>query len=313
MQVSFTDYSCALPLNRLLSARKFHELNQAYELLLDPLRRMALDAKQRLKEARKARYSQYDAKRKNMVDDLEAREQAFKKARVEKEEKQQQIWRDNEQVMEQGRKLREDKEREMQRREEEVLRSTKERRNELEPPTLGVCSSFPDRARYTHPSVGTLDTTIKLKWSLASRPSLTKPEDLSSLLAPFGATETSDIVISLKPPPPKKAKRGTALVPFKQIGDAFAAVCSSGTAARGLQDVEVSWAEGNEPELIDWLKKMGKLGSTQLSVPSTAATSPPPATPSFNAPVAAATPLASSSPFSSFRTTFVSFPLLTQQ
>ncbi|EEB86767.1 hypothetical protein MPER_16156, partial [Moniliophthora perniciosa FA553] len=27
------------------AARKFHELNQAYELLLDPLRRLALDPK----------------------------------------------------------------------------------------------------------------------------------------------------------------------------------------------------------------------------------------------------------------------------
>ena len=69
-------------------ARKFHELNQAYELLLDPLRRMALDAKQRLKEARKARYAKYDAKRKNLVDELEEREHAFKKARVEKEQRQ---------------------------------------------------------------------------------------------------------------------------------------------------------------------------------------------------------------------------------
>ena len=65
---------------------KFHALNQAYELLLDPLRRLALDAKQRLKEARKVRYAQYDAKRKNMLDDLEERERAFKKSRMEKEE-----------------------------------------------------------------------------------------------------------------------------------------------------------------------------------------------------------------------------------
>ncbi|THH07121.1 hypothetical protein EW146_g9415 [Bondarzewia mesenterica] len=32
------------------AARQFHNLNQAYELLLDPLRRLALDAKLRVKE-----------------------------------------------------------------------------------------------------------------------------------------------------------------------------------------------------------------------------------------------------------------------
>ncbi len=121
----------------MLAARKFHELNQAYELLLDPLRRMALDAKQRLKDARKARYAKYDAKRKNLVDELEEREQAFKKARVEKEEKQKQVWRDNEQIMEEGRRLREEREKELQRREEEARRRAREDAMEVEPPALG--------------------------------------------------------------------------------------------------------------------------------------------------------------------------------
>ena len=119
-------------------ARKFHELNQAYELLLDPLRRMALDAKVRLKEARKARYAQYDAKRKNMLDDLEERERAFKKAKVDKEEKQKHMWRENERIMEEGRILREQKEKELQRKTEEVERRTKVLDADgLEPPTLG--------------------------------------------------------------------------------------------------------------------------------------------------------------------------------
>ncbi|KAI0087429.1 DnaJ domain-containing protein [Irpex rosettiformis] len=254
------------------AARKFHELNQAYELLLDPLRRMALDAKYRLKEARKARYAKYDAKRKNLVDELEEREHVFKKARVEKEEKQKQVWRDNEKIMEEGRRLREEREKELQKREEEARRQAME----IEPPALGM-----------------LDTTVKLRWLLSARPTLTKSEELSSLLAPFGAIDSSDIVISLKPSPPKKPKRGTALIPFKQIGDAFAAVCSSNSVARGLQDVEVSWAEGKEPELIGWLKKMGKLGgetTTKRSIPNS--------TPA--APMAASI----SSPFSSFPTSF---------
>ncbi len=154
--------------------------------------------------------------------------------------------------------------------------------------------------------IGTLDTTVKLKWTLSTRPTLTKAEDLGQLLAPFGSVESSDIVISLKPAPPKKPKRGTALVPFKQIGDAFAAVCSSGSSARGLQDVEVSWAEGKEPELIGWLKKMGKLGGETKSKPGPSINEPGP-TPS-NPPPHSATPTASStsSPFSSFPSTFVS-------
>ena len=105
-----------------------------------------------------------------------------------------------------------------------------------------------------------MDTTVKIKWTFLSRPSITTREDVAALLRPFGAVESSEIVLSLKPPLPKKPKRGTALIPFKQIGDAFAAVCSTGSVACGLKDIDVSWAEGKEPDLIGWLKKMGKLG-----------------------------------------------------
>lgn len=111
--------------------------------------------------------------------------------------------------------------------------------------------------------VGTLDTTVKVKYQLSARPDLTMVDHIHTLLSPFGAIESSDIVISLKPAPPKKPKRGTALVPFKQIGDAFGAVCANGRADRGLAGVEITWAEDKEPELIGWLKKMGKLGTTQ--------------------------------------------------
>lgn len=95
---------------------------------------MALDAKIRIKEARKVRFSKYDAKRKTMVDELEESERAFKKAKTEKAEKQKDMWRENERIMEEGRILREQREKELQRREAEA---DKAERSELEPPSLG--------------------------------------------------------------------------------------------------------------------------------------------------------------------------------
>jgi len=265
-----------------LAARKFHELNQAYELLLDPLRRIALDAKVRLKEAAKARFAKFDNKRKDLVNELEEREQAFKKAKLDKEGKQKEVWRENEKIMEEGRLMRERRAKELLEREQEAAKKTEEK-SELEPP-----------------SIGTLDTTVRLKYPLSSQPSLTTAESISSLLAPFGAVDTGDILVSLKPAPPKKPKRGIALVPFKQIGDAFAVVCASGREERGLKDIEVSWAEGKEPELIEWLKKLGKLGSggQEKKAASADATSKSPAS---NAPAE------SDATFSSFPSTFPDF------
>ena len=68
-------------------ARKFHELNQAYELLLDPLRRLAHDTRLRVKQARE-RFKTADAKRKNLLDELEARERAFKTVRIDKQKEE---------------------------------------------------------------------------------------------------------------------------------------------------------------------------------------------------------------------------------
>jgi DnaJ family protein C protein 17 len=89
-------------------------------------------------------------------------------------------------------------------------------------------------------------------------------------LQPFGETDKDSIVLSIKTKASKKKKSspdevklGTALVPFKRIGDAFAAVCASEVKERGLEGVQISWAgnSGGEPELIAWLKRHGKLGA----------------------------------------------------
>ncbi|TBU25255.1 DnaJ-domain-containing protein [Dichomitus squalens] len=269
------------------AARKFHELVQAQELLLDPLRRMALDAKLRIKEARKARYATYDAKRKVLVEELEESERAFKRARVEKEAEKQERYRENERIMEEGRRLREEREKELTRKERE--REAFERKAQqaadaiLEPPPSGP-----------------LDTTVRVKYTLSAHPTLTDASALGALLAAHGAVDEPSIVLSLKPALPKKPKRGTALVPFKQIRGAFAAVCASGRPEYRLEDIEISWAEGKEPELIGWLKKMGQLGKATNGagkgkgkdklaphqdnnpVASTAATPPPPSNGTFS-------------------------------
>ncbi|KAI0674275.1 DnaJ-domain-containing protein [Trametes maxima] len=287
------------------AARKFHELHQAQELLMDPLRRLALDAKLRMKEAKKARFAQFDAKRKVMVEDLEERERALKKARTETEAQKKERWRENERIMDEGRRLREEREKELLKKERE--------REEMEKKAQTASTGLDP------PSLGSLDTTVRVKYALSSHPTLTSVASVNALLSHFGPIDDSSIVLSLKPAPPKKPKRGIALVPFKQIVGAFAAVCASGRVENGLVDMEVEWAEGKEPELIGWLKKMGK-----LSAGSSGATNTPGvgADGSKAAPVQTATsdkdtnPSTRSPPathFSSFPSTFPDFPAAPQK
>ncbi|KAK7040206.1 hypothetical protein VNI00_010012 [Paramarasmius palmivorus] len=226
--------------------KKFHELNQAYELLLDPLRRLALDAKLRVKQARAERFKSYDNKRKVLVEELEERERAYKKAKLEKQKEEQAKFQEEEKIKDEGRRLREERQKQMQEQEIEQKRQREMEQAEMEAPTLE-----------------STDTTVRVKYTLTDHPELTTAESLSKLLKSFGETDTETIVLSLKPPkkaPHKPPKYGTALVPFKRIGDAFAAVCASSRAERGLNGIEIGWVGGKEPQILGWLKKMGKLG-----------------------------------------------------
>ena len=103
---------------------------------------------------------------------------------------------------------------------------------------------------------------------MKTHPSLTSAESIAALLSRFGATDVDSIVLSIKPTkkqPDKPPKYGTALVPFKQIGNAFAAVCGSGRKELGLDGVEIAWVGGKEPAILGWLKRMGKLSTSGAS------------------------------------------------
>ncbi|KAI9463028.1 DnaJ-domain-containing protein [Russula earlei] len=230
------------------AARLFHELTQAYELLLDPLRRMALDAKLRIQEARKQRYANFDKKRKTMLEELEAAERADKEAKSADATKRQRFAQEAEQIRDAGRRMVEERQAELRRRQEEAERAEKSAQEELEPPPLGE-----------H------DTTVRLKYPLAKYPHLTTTDALRDFMTDaFGPVDGSSIVLSIKPPkraahrPPKHA---TAAVPFKTIAHAHAAVCASRRADRGLDEFEIAWMGGSEPAVWSWAERM--LGSKE--------------------------------------------------
>ncbi|KAJ2925377.1 hypothetical protein H1R20_g11684, partial [Candolleomyces eurysporus] len=289
------------------AARKFHELNQAYELLLDPLRRLALDAKLRVKQARAERFKTYDTKRKNLVEELEERERAFKKARVQKQKEEVEVYHQTERIKEEGRRMREEREKATKERErlveEEQKHTSMDADSELEPPPLDQ-----------------FDTTVRLKYSLKSHSELTTKENIASYLSPFGSVDVDSIVFSMKAKKSKSKGSGeaspthaTALVPFKTISDAYAAVTASSTRSSSsrvdLSNMEITWVNNKEPLILGWLKKMGKLsaegtsGNSSLAGGAANSTVDSNPTPDRSSTAATPTPFgapAGSTPFSSF-------------
>ncbi|KZT42448.1 DnaJ-domain-containing protein, partial [Sistotremastrum suecicum HHB10207 ss-3] len=223
--------------NNPQAAHKFHELNQAYELLLDPIRRLALDAKVRLKEAHKERFAKYDKKRKGMQEELEAAEREFKRRKEDEKKKGKQREEENERVKEEGRKMREEA--------------------ELKAAERAAAAAKAAKTTEQKQDLGPLDTTIRLKYAIARYPELVTAAALGQWMRRFGDVDEGSIVISMKAPkksPDKPAKTVVALVPFAKVGDAFAAVCARGKAGGGLDDMEVGWAGGQEPEAVRWLQ-----------------------------------------------------------
>ncbi|EJD49738.1 DnaJ-domain-containing protein [Auricularia subglabra TFB-10046 SS5] len=225
------------------AAAKFHELNQAYNLLLDPARKTALDESLRVQRARKERFKAFDAKRRHLAQDLEDRERAFKKARLDKFEEDRKREQEIERVKEENRRA-------LRERAEQLAKQDAEEKAQLK------AQSQPQQEEG---GLGPLDTTVRLKFARDAHPDLATPAALASHLSQFGTLDTP--VVSLKPAK-KKHPDGpmnvTAVVHFSRIEDAHAAVSASKSAAKGLADVEVSWAAGAEPEALSKLKEQWK-------------------------------------------------------
>ncbi|KAG2337751.1 hypothetical protein BDR05DRAFT_978377 [Suillus weaverae] len=184
-------------------AQKFHALTTASTLLLDPLRHLALDAQLRLQAAKKQRFASYDNKRRAMASELEAREQEFKKARMAKEQERTARESENMRIREEGRRMREQREKELE-------------LQELERQYAGLKPE----------SNGTVEED-----SLAPPPPAFA---LTAHLRRYGEIDEETVVMSQKAKKSKKSKGlvdgemiVTALVPFNQLGAAFAVVSSA--------------------------------------------------------------------------------------
>lgn len=72
-----------------------------------------------------------------MVEDLEKRERAFKKARSDRDDKERKGWSDVERVKEEGRRMREEREKEIRREEDSASEKFAAAEEDI-PPPLGA-------------------------------------------------------------------------------------------------------------------------------------------------------------------------------
>ncbi|KAF9081910.1 DnaJ (Hsp40), sub C, member 17, partial [Mortierella sp. GBA35] len=224
------------------AAKIFHELSQAYDLLLDPAARAAFDNLLNVKVQAKARSDKYDSARKKMKDDLENRENAFKKQQQDEKAAALRMHYEMERLKKENIKKREEREAELLKQADQLSQAA---------------ASARQAARDEEAT--SLDTTLRLKWKKKKQE--LGSEELTDIFNKFGAIDSC-----------LSKKQGSALISFKTLTGAYATIAASERGDRDLEAFTITWAGGSEPALVSSLRAKSTLSPS--STPSTGASTP---------------------------------------
>lgn len=137
-------------------------------------------------------------KRKNLVEELEERERAFKKARVQKQKEEMEAYTSTERIKEEGRRMRGEREKAFIEAEKAKLREEGERKVKEEGLKERGVGAEGVMDVDEPPPLDQFDTTVRLKYSLKSKPDLTSKKAIAEYLVPFGPVDVDSIVFSMK-------------------------------------------------------------------------------------------------------------------
>ncbi|KAI9287097.1 hypothetical protein BC943DRAFT_379139 [Umbelopsis sp. AD052] len=194
------------------AAALFHALSQAYEVLTDTQAKLAYDNVIKARVERSKRHSEMDSKRRAARDELEAREKAAKKRKTDEMDAEAKYKAELARMRESsGRRMQE---------EEEELRKMMEEEEQAEVPQASE-----------------MDCTLKIKWKKKKR--TFEQTELASLFGKFGPVDA--VVMT---------KQGSALVVFKSIVGAHAAITSQDTHPDLAIFETIDWATGKEPAIV---------------------------------------------------------------
>ena len=200
-----------------------------------------------------------------MQDDLEEREREFKRAKMDTAKEQREREEKEVYIRDQGRRMREEREKAALAKAQATQQIPESKPSAMESEEIGEHIRLSPQqivARFGTDRLcqDSADLAVRVKFTTTLRPDLSTPTALATLLRPFGALDENSVLLSIKPPkkhPTKPPKFATALVTFQKIQGAFGAVGASGQEARGLENVDIAWAKGVEPEIVQRLRTQG--------------------------------------------------------
>ncbi|KAK3814460.1 MAG: hypothetical protein J3Q66DRAFT_37924 [Benniella sp.] len=227
------------------SAEKiFEDVSKAYEVLGDPVTRAAFDNKVNIKVQAIERTERYDSARKKMKEDLERRESEFKQQQQAEKEAALKMQYEAERLKQETIKKEAEREAELMRQAEQMSEAAQAARKAA-----------------IDKEIRSLDTTLRIKWK--GKKHVFETDELSNIFKSYGEIDSC-----------LSKKQGSAVITFRSIKGAYAAMKAFERRDKGLEVFTISWATGEEPASVRSKATPPITTTTTAATPSTSVSTP---------------------------------------
>ena len=236
--------------NDSVAKEKFHLAQIGYDLLSDPASKALYDNARTARLQRKRQNDLFEGRRRQMKDDLEARERGIKRSREEDEGDEEKLEREIRRLAEDGKRRRKER--------EDALRKELQQESEnadVAPNTPGSSNGHADGTSVAQSTVSEIDRTVKIRWPVDGEGGSMTADEVKNIFSLFGPIESADLLNPKMLRLGKKQKKQLAVVcmiQYKSVVGAHAAVedFSKQDGPEWQIFDSVFWAANKEPDFI---------------------------------------------------------------
>ncbi|KAL8993184.1 MAG: hypothetical protein Q9169_006540 [Polycauliona sp. 2 TL-2023] len=223
--------------NDPIAKEKFHGAQLAYTVLSDETAKALYENARNAQLQKKRQRELFDGRRRQMKDDLEAREKGVKRGRDEEDDDLEKFERKFRQLAEDGKRMRMERQDALKKGLEQ---QEAEGQRDVGSPIANGASLVPE-----------LDRTVKIRWPVEGGGDMVKESDITTLFSTFGKVES---VTLLGPRAQKKKKQMVAICMVQ-----YASIVGAHSAVKDFPNQKghewerfdlVFWAGNKEPDSI---------------------------------------------------------------
>ena len=254
--------------NDPVAKEKFHLAQIGYDLLSDPANKVLYDNTRNARLQRKRQNELFEGRRKQMKDDLEAREKGVKRGREEEDGDEEKLEREIRRLAEDGKRRRKEKEDLLRK---ELQQESEQGTTERPGPVNGVHSGNVNAD--SNQGVSELDRTVKVRWPKEGQGEQIGEARIITLFSDFGRIESVHLLN------PKMLRLGSSkkkqlaaicMIQFTSVVGAHAAVEDFKKQVGTEWELfdSVFWAANKEPDFLTAYQPGAESPASKPSTPN---------------------------------------------